>query len=65
MTAVEWLVNMLEMQGTITPLDIKEAKKIETRQILNAWLTTKPTTFGNWKNEFEQYYNETYKNTNK
>lgn len=32
MTAVEWLAFMLEMQGTITPLDIKQAIKIENEQ---------------------------------
>ena len=32
-TAVEWLVNMWEMQGTITPLDIREAKRIEKEQM--------------------------------
>jgi hypothetical protein len=28
---------------------------------MEAWLITKPVTFNNWKNEFEQYYNETFK----
>jgi hypothetical protein len=31
-TAVEWLAFMLEMQGTITPLDIKQAIQIENEQ---------------------------------
>jgi hypothetical protein len=34
-TAVEWLVNMWEMQGTITPLDIKEAKRKEKEIIVD------------------------------
>ena len=34
-TAVEWLVNMWEMQGTITPLDIREAKRIEKEQMID------------------------------
>jgi hypothetical protein len=34
-TAVEWLVNMWEMQGTITPLDIREAKRIEKEQMVD------------------------------
>jgi hypothetical protein len=31
-TAVEWLANMLEMQGTITALDIYQARQIEKEQ---------------------------------
>jgi endonuclease I len=62
-TAVEWLVNMLEMQGTITPLDINQAKAMEKEQIIEAYL--KNHLQGCWmKNtpeEYaEQYYNETY-----
>jgi hypothetical protein len=31
-TAVEWLAYMLEMQGTITALDIYQARQIEKEQ---------------------------------
>ena len=40
---------------------LHQAKKMEKKQIMDAWLTKKPTTFNGWKNEFEQYYNETFK----
>ena len=43
-TAVEWLVNMWEMQGTITPLDIKEAKRIEQEQMIDWYATGQADT---------------------
>jgi hypothetical protein len=63
-TAVEWLVNMWEMQGTITPLDIREAKRMEKQQIID---TYDAGQLHFWPDEFlqrgEYYYNETF-NTN-
>jgi hypothetical protein len=60
-TAVEWLVEQIT-NGTIPAREaIKQAKKMEKKQIMDAWLITKPTTFNNWRNQFEQYYNETFK----
>ena len=60
-TAVEWLLEEL-VKGDFDQqqIAIKQAKKIEKKQIMDAWLTKKQTTFGSWKNEFEQYYKETF-----
>ena len=61
-TAVEWLVNELDLSNdTFTMKIINQAKAMEKEQIMDAWLITKPTTFNNWRNQFEQYYNETFK----
>ncbi len=64
-TAVEWLVNMWDMQGTITPLDIKEAIRIEQEQIEDAHIEGQrvfdeyPHT--QWTNDqAEAYYKKTY-----
>jgi hypothetical protein len=62
-TAVEWLVNMWEMQGTITPLDIREAKDIEKHQILNTYIEASLKRGDILKEASERYYNETF-NTN-
>jgi len=59
-TAVEFLVDKYSNQGTLHSSDISQAKKMEKKQIMEAWLITKPTTFNGWKKEFEQYYNETF-----
>jgi hypothetical protein len=60
-TAVEWLVNMWEMQGTITPLDIREAKDIEKHQILNTYIEASPILGDITKEASERYYKETFK----
>jgi hypothetical protein len=59
-TAVEWLVNMWEMQGTITPLDIREAKRIEKEQMIDWYATGQADTV----NMYQQHLNKT-SNTNK
>jgi hypothetical protein len=61
-TAVEWLVNMWGIQGTITPLDIWEAKRIEKKQIIDAVVWFDDTERGPFEIEMdaEQYYNETF-----
>jgi|SanBayMetagenome_1026888.scaffolds.fasta_scaffold42489_3 hypothetical protein len=61
-TAVEWLEEMFSnSEIPNSSMLFKQAKKMEKKQIMEAWLITKPVTFNNWKNEFEQYYNETFK----
>jgi hypothetical protein len=55
-TAVEWLVNMWEMQGTITPLDIREAKRIEQEQMIDWYATGQADTV----NMYEQHLNKTF-----
>jgi hypothetical protein len=65
-TAVEWLVNMWEMQGTITPLDIREAKRIEKEQMIDAHFEGQnDETDGCSLDISEQYYNETFKTNEK
>ena len=65
-TAVEWLYEQI----LLTPLDIRsinkcleQAKEMEKQQIMNAWLIDGYTDLTNnyWVNEFEEYYNETFK----
>jgi hypothetical protein len=58
-TAVEWLVNMWEMQGTITPLDIREAKRIEKEQMIDWYATGQADTV----HMYEQHLNKN-SNTN-
>jgi hypothetical protein len=58
-TAVEWLVNMWEMQGTITPLDIREAKRIEKEQIKDAY--KQGTCHHGDGYTATEYYEETFK----
>jgi hypothetical protein len=59
-TAVDWLVNMWEMQSTITPLDIREAKDIEKHQILNTYIEASLKRGDILKEASERYYNETF-----
>ena len=63
MTAVEWLEEELKgvYESDYFNKLLKQAKKMEKQQIMEAWLTTKPITFNGWKTEFEEYYNEKYK----
>jgi hypothetical protein len=56
-TAVEWLVNMWEMQGTITPLDIREAKRIEKEQMIDFAFKYGDLTMREMSNSFEKQYN--------
>ena len=62
-TAIEWLVNMWEMQGTITPLDIREAKRIEKEQIKDAHIDGQGLfddyPHAQWA-KAEAYYKKTY-----
>jgi hypothetical protein len=66
-TAVEWLVNMWEMQGTITPLDIREAKRIEKEQMIDFArniiidATCSVEGYVTTEKDIEEYYNETFK----
>jgi hypothetical protein len=63
-TAVEWLVNMWEMQGTITPLDIREAKRIEKEQIFDSFDSGVDSYYSiESPSNPEIYYNKTF-NTN-
>jgi serine acetyltransferase len=66
-TAVEWLVYMLDMQDTITPLDIREAKRIEKEQMIDFArniiidATCSVEGYVTTEKDIEEYYNETFK----
>jgi hypothetical protein len=62
-SAVEWLVYVV--QSNIAPNYIpkeivEQAKEMEKEQIIDAWLNS--LTKGDY-NSADEYYNETYKNT--
>ena len=75
MTAVEWLVNEIDMliknEYLFNPkweeTMIKQALEIEKQQIVNAWLSAWKDSMLNpledkyYQPEAEQYFNETYK----
>ena len=73
MTAIEWLLKNLISE----PLAEEhfehnkecwdKAEEMEKQQIMNAWLVDGYTDISddNWKSEFNEYYNETFKNTKK
>lgn len=66
MTAVEWLVSQLNKQGfaqVVTDEEIEQAKEIEKQQIIDAYYYD--PNCDAIKDDGEQYYNETFKNTNK
>lgn len=80
-TAVEWLINewlYLDSEFDMMLIDKKiywerlrekhnQAKEMEKQQIMDAYLIDGYTDLTNdyWCIEFEEYYNETYKNGNK
>jgi len=58
-TAVEWLIEQLNINGTVIPMAIEyKAKVMENEQIKNAWLNS--LTKGDF-NSADEYYNETFK----
>jgi len=64
MTAVEFLIDTWVKNGTLKGEDMFQATQMEKEQIMNAWLIDGYTDISNdyWKKEFEEYYNETFKN---
>lgn len=63
MTAVEWLVDELYKQGIslYTPELIEQAKEMEKEYIKKGWLQDRDITFGDWQQEFEQWYSQEFK----
>ena len=60
-TALEWLVSELpHLEAELLKKIIKQAKEMEKEQIINAYETSHISMMTS-----EQYYNETFKNTNK
>jgi hypothetical protein len=64
-TAVEWLQEQYNQcpkyEEQIYEQDWEQAKEMEKENIKKGWLQDRDITFGDWQQEFEQYYNETFK----
>jgi len=62
-TAVEWLIDELYKQGIslYTPELIEQAKEMEKEYIKKGWLQDRDITFGDWQQEFEQWYSQEFK----
>jgi hypothetical protein len=64
-TAVELLVSKLF--DSEVPLDehiyneIEQAKEMEKEYIKKGWLQDRDITFGDWQQEFEQWYSQEFK----
>ena len=71
MTAVEWLYQILHEQNYIyedMSEYLKQAKEMEKQQIIDAHFTAQKEDLQFWneaKQEALEYYNDTFKNTNK
>jgi hypothetical protein len=63
-SAVTWLLSMLDYNEKMLAIKeiIEHAKEIEKEQIKNAWLNS--LTKGDY-NSADEYYNQTFKNTDK
>jgi hypothetical protein len=63
-TAVEWLLSMLDYNEKMLGIKeiIEQAKEIEKEQVKNAWYNS--LTKGDY-NSADEYYNQTFKNTDK
>ncbi len=59
-TAVQWLFKNARLNMSVYDwlLYIEHAEKMEREQIIDAWICDRPQ----FKDEAEQYYNETYGN---
>ena len=61
MTAVEWLIDKLEIFATEEEMNIiEQAKEMEKEQIIRAYLMARCYDNENSVTEAEQYYNETF-----
>ena len=59
-TAVEWLIEQLNINGTVIPMAIEyKAKEMEKEQIMDAYRINPNNE--NWSNSGIDYYNETFK----
>ena len=64
MTAVEWLVEQITDSTMPAREAIKQAKELEKQQIIDAWKNGYREFFDGSSTP-EEYYNQTFKNTNK
>jgi hypothetical protein len=64
-TAVEFAVEEINtLTGLTIAMDepcVEQAKEMEKEYIKKGWLQDRDITFGDWQQEFEQWYNETFK----
>ena len=62
-TAVEWLIEQVKSEKYIDDIDFEQAKAMEKKQIMNAYLKNLPIEDGvlTAVQKAEQYYNETFK----
>jgi hypothetical protein len=64
-TAVEWLQEQYnycpKYEEQIHDEDWEKALEMEKEYIKKGWLQDRDITFGDWQQEFEQWYNETFK----
>jgi len=72
-TAVEWLETRAEEREKNNPnesaywhlreliKDFEQAKEMEKEYIKKGWLQDRDITFGDWQQEFEQWYSQEFK----
>ena len=61
-TAVDWLVDKLEIFATEEEMNIiEQAKEMEKGQIMKTWYDCKLSIIERNPTDAEQYYNETFK----
>ena len=69
MTAIEWLIDQIDNKGKWRNEVLNQAKEMEKQQIIDAHGSKLKKSRGVTNYEYwytgEQYYNETFKNTNK
>lgn len=63
MTAIEWLIDQIDNKGKWRNEVLNQAKEIEKQQIIDAYVSGEHQQ--GFEVEAEQYYNETFKKTNK
>jgi hypothetical protein len=60
LTAVEWLIR--QIKGYESDCEIFQiAKEMEKEYIKKGWLQDRDITFGDWQQEFEQWYSQEFK----
>jgi hypothetical protein len=64
-TAVEWLQEQYNQcpkyEEQIYQQDWEQAEEIEKENIKKGWLQDRDITFGDWQQEFEQWYSQEFK----
>jgi len=62
-TAVEWLQEEYDNnpESFLTEDDFNQAKEMEKEYIKKGWLQDRDITFGDWQQEFEQWYSQEFK----